>query len=144
MVMKILLGGLGGCVLLALMAWVRLAPPSDPARFHTTVTPVPKRMSGGGVIEVIAGGDAETLLALDSIARATPPRTKLFAGAPSAGHVTYITRSRFWGGFPDFTTLQRHGDQIAIHARLRFGKSDMGVNSARVADWLERLKPVEQ
>ena len=127
-----------GLAVLALMAWVRFSP-NDPARFHVDVDPVPKRMEGG-VIEVIPG-DARTLQALDRIARATP-RTRLFAGSPATGHVTYITRSRLWG-FPDFTTVQLHGDQIAIHARLRFGRGDMGVNSARVADWLQRLETVE-
>ena len=131
--------GILALIILALMAYVRLSP-NDPARFHTDVDPTPKRMTGG-VIEVIPG-DAQTLLALDRIARATP-RTRLFAGSPATGHVTYITRSKLWG-FPDFTTLQLQDDQIAIHARLRFGRGDMGVNSARVADWLQRLETVEE
>jgi len=136
MVVKILLGL--AIVLLALMAYVRLAP-NDPARFHVEVAATPQRMDGG-IIEVIPG-NAETLLALDRIARATP-RTRLFAGSPTGGHVTYITRTAFWG-FPDFTTVQQRDDQIVIYARQRFGRGDMGVNSARVSDWLQRVQPVE-
>ena len=126
-------------VALGLMAWVRLSP-NDPARFHVEVPPSPKRMDGG-VIAVI-DGDGEALAQLDTIARATP-RTRPFAGDLASGRVTYITRSAFWG-FPDFTTLELHGDKIAIHARLRFGRKDFGVNSARVTDWLQRLEAVQR
>jgi hypothetical protein len=133
--------GLGLVLLpfLALMIWVRFSP-NDPARFHIRVDPVPKRMDGG-VVEVIPG-DLDTLLALDAIARATP-RTALFAGSPATGRVTYITRSAFWG-FPDFTTVDLFPTRMVIHARLRFGRKDFGVNSARVADWLQRLEAVQQ
>jgi len=54
------------------------------------------------------------------------------------GRVTYITRSKLWG-FPDYSTFETRDGDLLIHARLRFGSSDMGVNRARVTDWLARL-----
>jgi uncharacterized protein (DUF1499 family) len=52
--------------------------------------------------------------------------------------VTYVTRSRVMG-FPDYTTVRQAGDMVEIYGRLRFGKSDLGVNAARIDRWLRRL-----
>ena len=58
------------------------------------------------------------------------------------GRITYITRSAAFG-FPDYTTVEavtaEDGTRLAIYARLRFGQSDMGVNQARVEEWLSAL-----
>ncbi len=78
------------------------------------------------------------LAALDAIIRAEP-RTHVLAGSVGEGMVTYVTRSKMFG-FPDYTTVQQRGDTLAIHARLRYGKSDMGVNKARVERWLNALR----
>ncbi|MCI2398479.1 DUF1499 domain-containing protein [Aliiroseovarius subalbicans] len=118
---------------------VRLAP-SDPARWHGDVPLAPARFEGGR-IEVIAG-DADTFRHLAEIAQATP-RTQILAGSATTGHLTLITRSKLWG-FPDYTTMQLTEGQIALYARLRFGSSDTGVNSARLDDWLQRLEAVDQ
>ncbi len=59
------------------------------------------------------------------------PRTQVLAGSVSDGHVTYVTRSAFWG-FPDYTTMQLVDGQIRMFARLRFGASDLGVNGKRL------------
>jgi len=52
------------------------------------------------------------------------------------------TRSRLWG-FPDYTTVvatEHEGAPVLmIHARLRFGKADLGVNKARVQAWLAQM-----
>jgi len=59
-----------------------------------------------------------------------------------AGRITYVTRSRLWG-FPDYTTVQvipgAAGATLALHARARFGQSDVGVNRARVERWRDAL-----
>ncbi|MEM9126862.1 MAG: DUF1499 domain-containing protein, partial [Pseudomonadota bacterium] len=73
------------------------------------------------------------------IARASA-RTSVLAGSVSDGLVTYVTRSRLIG-FPDYTTAQQDGDTLRIHARLRFGRSDFGVNRNRVDTWLAALQP---
>jgi uncharacterized protein (DUF1499 family) len=81
-----------------------------------------------------AEGDLATL---DRIIRDTP-RTRWLAGSVQEGMVTYVTRSRVMG-FPDYTTVRQAGDMVEIYGRLRFGKSDLGVNAARIDRWLRRL-----
>lgn len=66
------------------------------------------------------------------------PRTKLLAGGPDTGLVTYVTRTAFWG-FPDYTTVQTTQTGLNVYGRLRFGRSDFGVNAARVDRWINAL-----
>lgn len=126
-------------------AYVRLAP-SDPARWHVDPSNAYIWDDGGGWNEVVpqTGGAllrlpaADGLLArLDAIAMATPHTTRL-AGSTADGRITWITRSALWG-FPDYTTAQIMPDGVYIHARLRFGQSDLGVNAARLTDWKSQL-----
>ncbi|MFY2824911.1 DUF1499 domain-containing protein [Ruegeria sp. MALMAid1280] len=118
-------------------AYIRLAP-SDPGTWH--VAPVGKADLDmkGGVLRVMETGP-EGLAKLDAIAQATP-RTAVLAGSVEKGMVTYITRTKVIG-FPDYTTVQQEGDTLRIHARLRFGRSDFGVNRNRVDGWLAALQP---
>ncbi|NGQ91945.1 DUF1499 domain-containing protein [Rhodobacter sp. HX-7-19] len=127
--------------------YVRLAP-SDPARWHVAPPPVDQPDCGVAAGEGdaraacrLALPPAEALAKLDAIATATPRTTRL-AGSPEEGRITWITRSALWG-FPDYTTAEAApdgiGTRLTLHARLRFGQSDMGVNAARLQDWLSRL-----
>lgn len=134
-------GLLGLIAVLCLGVYVRLAP-ADPSRWH--LPPYPgsgTRATRDGFIvwrETGPGAAAEVMARLDRIIRATP-RTRVFAGSPAEGMVTYVTRSRIWG-FPDYTTVSQEArDQIVIHGRLRFGRSDLGVNRRRIEAWLARL-----
>lgn len=131
-------------VLLAgVMAWVRLAP-SDPARWHTDVAAaapaglVPGQVAAqaGGAFLLLPGG-AEVLARLDAVAMATP-RTLRLAGSVQEGRITWVTRSLIWG-FPDYTTAQLGPDGVVIHARLRFGESDLGVNAKRLEAWKAQM-----
>jgi uncharacterized protein (DUF1499 family) len=136
--------------LMALAAYVRLAP-SEPARWHVDPTVAPRPGKAGWLVRP-TGGDAawpvfaqpptKALAALHEIALATP-RTRLLAGSPQEGRITYVTRSRLWG-FPDFTTVQvlpaEGGATFAALARLRFGQSDTGVNRARLDAWQAALR----
>lgn len=108
-----------------LLLWIRLAP-DDVARWHHLPQVVESADMEGGATRVVEGDLAK----LDAIMRAEP-RTYILAGSIDEGLVTYITRSRVFG-FPDYTTVGQRGDDLIIHARLRYGKSDMGVNKARV------------
>ncbi|MFP4328605.1 MAG: DUF1499 domain-containing protein [Paracoccaceae bacterium] len=126
----VILVGLGG------LAWIRLAP-SDPLRWHVAPAVTDDADLPDGAKRRVTGAGPEALARLDAIARATP-RTAVLAGSVAEGMVTYVTRSRLFG-FPDYTTVQRAGDDLLIHARQRFGRSDMGVNRARLDDWLRRL-----
>jgi uncharacterized protein (DUF1499 family) len=157
---------MAGYVVLGLLAalvvfagYVRLAP-SDPARWH--IDPAAGMPAGGALalspvgaapdivttsnsatarVEAL-GPDRAALARLDEIALATPRTTRL-AGSPEEGRITWVTRSALWG-FPDFTTAQALTHDVAtsevtVFARSRFGQSDLGVNAARLRDWLSRL-----
>ncbi len=124
-------------VLLALagLAFIRFAP-SDTARWHIDPLVTANQDLVDGVRRRVPG-DAEALAQLHAIILETP-RTEVLAGSPAQGHVTYVTRS-LWFGFPDYTTVLLEDGRIGVWARLRFGKSDMGVNRARVDAWLAEL-----
>ncbi len=130
-------------LILALMAYVRLAPTSK-ARWHALpdVTEPGDVSEPGGFLAVrrVTAPAAEVLSAIEQRALATP-RTTLLKGSVAEGMMTFQTRSLVMG-FPDHTTVAVKGDLLVIHGRLRFGKSDLGVNRGRVADWLETLGPL--
>lgn len=128
---------------LGFAAWVRLAP-SDPARWH--VPPVAEGpwdevvpLTGAASLRLsdARGTSADLLARLDAVALDTP-RTRRLAGSVEEGRITWVTRSALWG-FPDYTTAEARDDGLHLHARLRFGREDMGVNAARLRDWLARL-----
>ena len=118
------------------MAYVRLAP-SDVARWHRMPEVSGDKSFKSGVIRQVKAGP-EGLARIEAIIRGTP-RTRVLAGSLGEGMITYVTRSRVMG-FPDYTTVQKAGDILTIYARLRFGRSDLGVNGARVEGWLARLQ----
>ena len=119
-------------VLVVLAGYIRLAP-SDPARWHRAVEGTADRKGEGSVLRLAA----VDLAALDQVARDWP-RTSVLAGSVAEGRVTYVTRSALWG-FPDYTTLELRKNGVAILGRLRFGRSDLGVNKARIQGWLDAL-----
>jgi Protein of unknown function (DUF1499) len=88
-------------------------------------------------LSLTKGTPADLLARLDAVALATP-RTRRLAGTPGDGRITWETRSLLWG-FPDYTTAEVRPDGLYIHARQRFGRGDLGVNAARLKDWLSRL-----
>ncbi len=133
-------------------AYVRLSP-NDPARWHGDIASALPAKPGACVDQItvstasaravcLLSDPAVSVLAnLDAIATTTT-RTRRFAGDAASGRITWITRSALWG-FPDFTTAQAiqtpEGTRLEIFARLRFGKSDAGVNAARLRGWLTAL-----
>ncbi|MBR2574503.1 MAG: DUF1499 domain-containing protein [Loktanella sp.] len=130
-------------LMVAAVTYVRLAP-TDVARWHQLdqIAVPGDQLAPGGFTAArrVTADAAQVLAAVDAIARATP-RTRPIAGSVDEGMVTYQTRSLIWG-FPDHTTVAMQGDLLVIHARLTFGQSDMGVNRARVRDWLDQLGPL--
>lgn len=71
------------------------------------------------------------------------PRTTLLAGDLSKDYASFVTRSAFWG-FADIasvkvTPLDDGRSELTIFSRLRHGYSDVGVNEARVKNWLGQL-----
>lgn len=124
-------------VVIAADAWVRLAP-IDPARFSVEglAKPTGDHPETGGfqAVREVAEPQAQ-MTALDKIIRATA-RTRRVEGSPEAGQAAYVTRSAFWG-FPDVTTLWVDGKTVQIRGHLVFGRSDLGVNRARILGWLD-------
>ncbi len=120
-------------IIVGLGIWVRIAP-SDPARWHVMPEAVTDRDLTGGAMRVVGAGDEDGFNRLNQIIQDTP-RTQWLAGAVDDGQVTYVTRSKLIG-FPDYTTVRLNGKQIEIYGRLRFGRSDLGVNAARLDRWL--------
>lgn len=131
-----MLGGFLALLLVALLLYVRLAP-SDPERWHRPIETATDTDLDGGAVRVIAGDEA-TLAQLDTAMRALP-RTRLLAGSVGEGRITYVTRSKVVG-FPDYTTMELQDGEVRLFARLRFGKSDLGVNRKRLEGLLGRIE----
>lgn len=134
--------------IVALMIYVRVAPsngadwndPKVPPTMGPGAFPAPH----GFLVQRPMPQDGASIAAtLDGIIRATP-RTRVVAGSAHSGRVTYETRSK-WMGFPDYTTvtltdIAANGSRsLQIYGRLRFGKSDLGVNRRRIEGWLAQL-----
>jgi len=132
-VLKIALVVILGLVVFA--AYARLAP-SDAARWNALPADIAPGDGAGSATRVIPDA-GNTMDKLDQIIRSTP-RTVVLAGSVSDGMITYITRSTLFG-FPDYTTMSRRDGQVVVYSRLRFGKSDMGVNAKRLDGWLAQL-----
>ena len=132
---------------LAAAAYVRLAPSG--AEWH--VDPEVAGARGPGRWLVAEGGDAPAL-------RLDAPPAEVFdafdgvalaAGAerldwrPEAGLATYVDRSRVMG-FPDYVSVkvspEGGGARLSAYSRLRFGRDDLGVNRARLEDWIGRTE----
>jgi uncharacterized protein (DUF1499 family) len=136
------------------LVFIRLAP-SDPNRWHQ---PLAKLLDvpEGDFARTLTGGyvtgikvDLPPEKALDRLDRiATSFRnTKRLAGDVDSGLVTYISRTKYIG-FPDYTTVQveptEDGARLIIYGRLRFGRSDLGVNQGRIKGWIKLLNPLSE
>jgi uncharacterized protein (DUF1499 family) len=120
---------------IVVLGLIRLAP-VDPLDWNTQPEFTEDKTFRGGVFRVVRTGP-EGLARFDQVASAAP-RTKLLAGSVEDGLATYVTRTQFLG-FPDYTTARQDGDFLKVYARLRFGRSDLGVNGARIAGWLRQI-----
>ncbi|MGH1413238.1 MAG: DUF1499 domain-containing protein [Pelagimonas sp.] len=121
---------------LGVLGWIRFAP-SEVSDWHVDPQVSADQDLTNGVRRRVTS-DETGFDRLHHLIIATP-RTTVLAGSPQDGHVTYVSRS-LWLGFPDYTTVQANGDVLEIWGRLRFGRSDMGVNKARVDGWLAAFR----
>lgn len=128
--------GFVALLVLGFALFVRVAP-SDPARWHQPVQATSDVDLTGGAIRVRAV-EPEALAQIDAKARDLP-RTRVIAGSVEEGRITYITRSALWG-FPDYTTVEYSDGMLRAHARLRFGRSDLGVNARRLDTLLRAIE----
>ena len=135
-----------------LSAYVRLAP-TDVAAWHVPVATTDPATSGPCTDKItivpkgaratclVPGTPAEVLNKLEATAL-TSARTIRLAGTPEEGRITWEARS-FLMGYPDYVTAEAiaapEGTRLDIFSRQRFGEGDMGVNAARLKDWLSHL-----
>jgi uncharacterized protein (DUF1499 family) len=76
------------------------------------------------------------------------PRIRQVGAGKDRGHLVFIQHS-FLLRFPDIINVEflptaKGGSTIALLSRSRYGKSDFGVNAARVGAWVAKLKAVTQ
>jgi hypothetical protein len=122
-------------------AYVRLAP-DVVARWHqpleemATAAGIVSEPGGARAIVPVADGRAG-LARFAAVAEASP-RVRLLAGSVEEGRMTWVVRSVVWG-FPDYVTAEAAPGGLRVWSRLRFGRSDLGVNRARLEDWLAQL-----
>ena len=115
-------------LIVAALAYVRLVPAKTDA-VHCAVKKS-KNADGKGYCVRVMEAWPDALAQVDA-AMMDLPRTRRLAGSVDGGRVTYETRTK-WVGFPDYTTVELDGDQIKMYGRLRFGRTDFGVNRARL------------
>jgi uncharacterized protein (DUF1499 family) len=123
-------------ILIVVAIAARVAP-SDPDQWHVATQAREDKDFKSGAIRLVNTGP-DGLARLNEIALATA-RTSVLAGSVDSGMVTYITRTAVFG-FPDYTTVQQDGETLKFHARLRFGRSDTGVNRERLKQWIAALQ----
>ena len=131
------LAGLLSAVLIVRF-YVRHAP-HEAADFHlqtSSKTEAGDYCSDGG-FEAVRQPDEPMAEAFARLVRIVEEnaRTIYLDGSVEDGHISFVTRSHFWG-FPDTTNIWVLGDHLHIQGHLRFGKSDLGVNQRRILNWL--------
>ncbi|MDE4062217.1 MULTISPECIES: DUF1499 domain-containing protein [Rhodobacterales] len=131
-----LLGWIVLAAVVVVLGFIRLAP-SDPLDWNTQPELSEDKEFRGGIFRVVNTGP-DGLRRFDRIA-GQAPRTQLLAGSVEDQMVTYVTRTKLFG-FPDYTTARQDGELLKVYARLRFGRSDLGSNKARIDNWLSQME----
>ncbi len=117
----------------------------DPTRGERTGRPndVLVAPEGGDIAAPVVDESPETLMRAFHAVATAQPRVSVVAGDPAEGFVTYVQRSALVG-WPDYISARAvetpEGAALVIWSRSRFGHSDMGVNRARIEDWLVLLQ----
>jgi hypothetical protein len=148
MIMRILIGLVVLLVLAAIAAGIYFRTVSmPPETWH--VDPAAATPPDSPNYELRAGDRAPVfdvpadVMAARIDAIATSEGADLIGGSLGEGHMTYVARSRLMG-YPDAISVRltpvTQGTRVEIYSRSRFGYSDMGVNAARVARWIERAR----
>jgi uncharacterized protein (DUF1499 family) len=132
-----MVGWIALALVVVVLGFIRLAP-SDPLDWNTQPELSEDKEFRGGVFRVVRTGP-DGLERFHRIA-GQAPRTKLLAGSVEDEMATYVTRTKLFG-FPDYTTARQDGEFLKVYARLRFGRSDLGSNKARIDSWLSQMAP---
>lgn len=109
------------------MVYIRLAP-INPAAFSLGDSPKDVGdFDNVGGFTAVRQVEAEDVLAKVTAAMLALPRTVLVQENPMA----FVTRSRVFG-FPDVTVVSVQNGHLIVRGHLVYGKSDLGVNKARI------------
>lgn len=148
--MKVALYILAGLIV-GFILWVRVAK-DDPVVWHIDPTDVVKGGKPNQYLllptgdksksPVFAISATELASAFDNMALAQPRVIRL-AGNVDNLWITYVQRSG-WMRFPDYISVKFIDNpdgtaSLAIYSRSRFGRSDLGVNRARIKMWIKAL-----
>lgn len=124
-------------VILIVTIYARLSPVRATAKHDQPLVDADTDCEGGFTAVRPIYSDPNAILArLTDIALQTPRTTKL-----SDTPLRFVTRSRLMN-FPDITTVAVRENALVLHGHLTMGRNDMGVNQARILDWLDRLGPL--
>ncbi|QIE54873.1 DUF1499 domain-containing protein [Pikeienuella piscinae] len=135
---------------IAFAIWVRLAPDDaadwreDPAAITASGAlneyVVRPEADGADAVSPVYDEPPESLIARFRDMALAEPRVGLLD--ESGGILTLVQRSMLMG-FPDYISVRAvsvdGGAALYIHSRSRYGKSDWGVNEARISAWLGNL-----
>ncbi|MEM7439186.1 MAG: DUF1499 domain-containing protein [Pseudomonadota bacterium] len=136
--------------IVAFVIYVRIAP-SNPSIWHVDPATVSKTAKPNQYLLSAASsadGPAPTFALspdalsekLDTVARSEG--ATVLAGSATQGHVTYVVRTKTMA-YPDYISVrvspEGEGAKLDIYSRSRFGRSDLGVNKARVRRWLKKI-----
>jgi len=122
------------------LAYVRLTPVPETTLtrwVHAGPSSIGQHELTGGFKTVLAlseDGQDVRLRLLDVIA-STP--AILRAEGVSDGVDVFVTRTK-WVQFPDVTTVWVEDGNLHIMGHLVYGRSDLGVNKARILGWLAK------
>lgn len=130
--------------------WVRVATDDvadwreDPAEIMASGAlneyVVKPESEGADAVSPVYDETPESLLARVRDMALAEPRVSLLD--ESDGVLTLVQRSMLMG-FPDYISVRAvpvaGGAALYIHSRSRYGKSDWGVNEARISAWLGKL-----
>ncbi len=138
-------------VALSGLVYIRLAP-DDVALVHVAppsgATPDSPVIGQGSALFVADfNADPEQMWQMLQQVILSTPRTKYLAGSVKDGMMTFVTRSLVFG-FPDYTTISvtqnEQGSRVTLFGRLRYGRSDFGVNAKRLRGWIKALETLDQ
>ena len=80
---------------------------------------------------------------LRAVALAEPRTQELYEGGAAGTHLRFVQRSWLLG-YPDIIDAMAYprgeGSSLALYSRSLVGRSDLGVNRARIERWLNRLR----
>lgn len=131
-------------LVLAAMAYVRFKPvtPDQAGPLPSPAQPGDYPSAGGFyAVRPLSDLPPDVLTRLQAIALEAP-RTTQISGDPNTTPMVFETRSLIWA-FPDINTIWTADGNLHVYAHLVYGKSDLGMNRARILGWLQRLDTVE-